>query len=169
MGENIFEKFNSMVDVEGLKADAAKAAENTGEFEEVPHGDYEVKIVSRNDKKRNKRIDGIHLGETGENSKNPGMPMAQVCFEILTGEYKGQKIFMNQMLTSGFGVHKMNEFLISLETGIPVQFENFEQYDALFKQIFAEVDGKAEYQLAYTANPKNERFSEYNIIQRFKS
>ena len=157
MGENIFEKFNSMVDVEGLKADAAKAAENTGEFEEVPHGDYEVKVTK------------IELGATGEKSKTPGAPMAKVWFDVLAGEYKGQKIFMNQMLTSGFGIHKMNEFLISLETGIPVQFENFEQYDALFKQIFAEVDGKAEYQLAYTANKKNDKFSEYNIIQRFKN
>ena len=93
--------------------------------------------------------------------------MAKVWFEVLAGEYKGQKIFMNQMLTSAFGFHKMNEFLNSLETGITVVFENFQQYANLFAQIFAEVDGKAEYQLAYTANPKNEKFSEYNIVQRF--
>ena len=93
--------------------------------------------------------------------------MAKVWFDVLTGEYKGQKIFMNQMLTSGFGIHKMNEFLTSLDTGIPVMFENFAQYADLFAQIFAEVDGKAEYQLAYTANKKNPNFSEYNIIQRF--
>lgn len=155
MGENIFEKFNSMMDVEGLKADAAKAAESTGEFEEVPHGDYEVKVTK------------IELGATGEKSKTPGAPMAKVWFDILAGEYKGQKIFMNQMLTSGFGIHKMNEFLTSLETGITVEFENFEQYDALFKKIFTEVDGKAEYQLAYTANKKNDKYSEYNIVKRF--
>ncbi len=157
MGENIFDKFNSMIDVDGLKADVENAASKSGDFAEVPHGDYEVKVTK------------IELGATGEKSKTPGMPMAKVWFDILAGEFKGQKIFMNQMLTSGFGIHKMNEFLNSLETGIPVVFENFQQYDALFKQIFAEVDGKAEYQLAYTANPKNEKFSEYNIIQRFKN
>ena len=157
MSDNIFERFNSMVDVEGLKADVEAAASKSGDFEEVPHGDYEVKVTK------------LEIGATGEKSKTPGMPMAKVWFDILAGEFKGQKIFMNQMLTSGFGIHKMNEFLNSLETGIPVQFENFEQYDDLFKQIFAEVDGKAEYQLAYTANPKNERFSEYHIIQRFKN
>ena len=155
MGENIFEKFNSMVDVEGLKRDAASV--KTGDFEEVPHGDYEVKVTK------------IELGATGENSKTPGAPMAKVWFDILAGDFKGQKIFMNQLLTSGFGIHKMNEFLLSLETGIPVMFENFEQYDALFKQIFAEVDGKAEYQLAFTANKKNEKFNDYAIIQRFKN
>ena len=155
MGNEMFEKFAAMMDVEGLKKDAEAAASNTGDFEEVPHGDYEVKITK------------IELGATGEKSKTPCAPMAKVWFDILAGQYKGQKIFMNQMLTSGFGIHKMNEFLTSLETGIPVVFENFEQYDALFKQIFTEVDGKAEYQLAYTANKKNDKFSEYNIVQRF--
>lgn len=168
MGENIFEKFNNLFGEEGLaglKDDVASAASNTGEFVEVPKGEYEVKIVSRNDKKLNKRIDGIHLGETGEKSKNPGMPMAQVCFEILTGEYKGQKIFMNQMLTTGFGIHKMNEFLNSLETGIPVVFENFQQYADLFAQIFSEIDGRGEFQLSY--GETNKGYATYDIIQRF--
>lgn len=153
--ENIFEKFNSMMDINGLKQDIANASTNTGDFVEVPHGEYEVKVIK------------IELGETGPNSKTPGMPMAKVWFDILAGEYKNQKIFMNQMLTTGFGIHKMNEFLESLETGIPVMFENFGQYADLFNQIFNEVDGVAEYQLSYTANKKNDRFSEYNIIQRF--
>ena len=148
MGENIFEKFNSMIDIEGLKQDVATAADKTGDFVEVPKGDYEVKVVK------------IELAE----SKN-GMPMAKVWFNILAGEFKGQKIFMNQMLTSGFGIHKMNEFLISLETGITVVFENFNQYADLFKQIFDEVDGKAEYQLAYGEN--NKGYSTFNIVQRF--
>ena len=153
MGENIFEKFNSMFDVDGVKSDIEKAAASTGDFVEVPKGDYEVKVVK------------IELGETGEKSKTPGMPMAKVWFEIVAGEYKGQKIFMNQMLTSAFGFHKMNEFLISLETGIPVAFENFVQYADLFAQIFNAVDGKAEYQLAYGEN--NKGYATYTIVQKF--
>ena len=153
MGENIFEKFNSMFDIDGLKADIASAANASGDFKEVPKGDYEVKIVK------------IELGETGEKSKTPGMPMAKVWFEILAGEYKGQKIFMNQMLTSAFGFHKMNEFLESLRTCIPVSFENFAQYADLFAQIFDAVDGKAEYQLNYGENAKG--YSTYTIVQKF--
>ena len=154
MGENIFEKFNSMIDVEGLKKDVEEAANNSGDFVEVPHGDYEVKVVK------------IELGETGERSKTPGMPMAKVWYEIIAGDYKGQKIFQNQMLTTGFGIHKMNEFLNSLETGIPVVFENFTQYNDLFKQIFDAVDGKAEFALAYGEN--NKGYATYNITQRFE-
>ena len=150
---NMFEKFNEMMDVKGLQKDVEQAASNTGEFVEVPKGDYEVKVTK------------IELGATGEQSKTPGMPMAKVWFDVLAGEFKGQKIFMNQMLTSGFGIHKMNEFLNSLETGIPVVFENFEQYNALFEEIFREVDGRAEYQLAYGEN--NKGFSTYTIVQKF--
>ena len=153
MGENIFEKFNSMVDVVGLANDVAVAASSDGDFVEVPKGEYEVKVVK------------LEIGETGEKSKTPGMPMAKVWFEILVGDFKGQKIFMNQMLTSGFGIHKMNEFLNSLETGITVQFENFVQYGDLFTQIFEAVDGKAEYQLTYGEN--NKGYSTYTIVQRF--
>ena len=154
MGENIFEKFNNMVDIEGLAKDVETAASSSGDFVEVPKGDYEVKVTK------------IELGETGEKSKTPGMPMAKVWFDILAGDFKGQKIFMNQMLTSGFGIHKMNEFLNSLETGITVRFENFVQYGDLFKQIFDAVDGKAEFQLAYGQN--NKGYSTYEIVQRFK-
>lgn len=153
----MFEKFNEMFGgAEGLKdlqKDVEAASSNTGEFVEVPKGDYEVKVTK------------IELGATGEQSKTPGAPMAKVWFDILAGEFKGQKIFMNQMLTSGFGIHKMNEFLNSLETGIPVVFENFEQYAALFEEIFREVDGRAEYQLAYGEN--NKGFSTYTIVQKF--
>lgn len=150
---DIFAKFNSMIDVEGLKKDVETAASSDGDFVEVPHGDYEVKVSK------------IELGETGEKSKTPGMPMAKVWFDILAGDFKGQKIFMNQTLTSGFGIHKMNELLNSLETGITVQFENFQQYADLFKQIFEAVDGKAEFQLSYGQN--NKGFATYNIVQRF--
>lgn len=154
MGENIFEKFNSMFDIDGLKEDIKTAASSSGDFVEVPKGDYEVKVVK------------LEIGQTGEKSKNPGMPMAKVWFEVVAGEYKGQKIFMNQMLTSAFGFHKMNEFLESLETNVPIVFENFVQYDALFREVFAEIDGKAEYQLTYGANAKG--YSTYTIVTRFQ-
>jgi hypothetical protein len=153
MGAEIFERFNSMFDIDGLKKDIEDAANSGGDFKEVPKGDYEVKVVK------------IELGQTGEKSKTPGMPMAKVWFEVIAGEYKGQKIFMNQMLTSAFGFHKMNEFLASLETGVHVVFENFGQYADLFAQIFDAVDGKAEYQLNYGENAKG--YSTYTIVQRF--
>ena len=53
----------------------------------------------------------------------------------------------------------------SLETGIPIEFENFEQYNALIEQVFDAVDGVSEYQLSYGEN--NKGFSTYDIVQKF--
>ena len=153
MSDNIFEKFNAMFDVEGLKEDINKAEESSGEFVEVPKGDYEVKIVK------------LELGETSERAKTPHAPMAKVWFEIVSGDYKGQKIFMNQMLTSGLGIHMMNEFLNDLLDGGNVKFEDFEQYANLFETVFNEIDGRYEYQLNYGENRKG--YATYTIVQRF--
>lgn len=153
MGENVFEKFNSMFDLAGLKQDIESAASNDGDFVEVPDGNYEVKVTK------------LELGQTGEKSKNPGMPMLKVWFDILAGDFKGQKIFMNQMLTTGFGIHKANQLLTDLESGVPVTFENFDQYHNMLEQIFNAIDGTGEYELAYGHN--NKGYATYNIVQRF--
>lgn len=153
MSNDIFEKFNAEFDLEGLKSDIESAKNNSGDFPEIPHGDYEVKVVK------------IEMGLTGEKAKIPNAPKAVIWFEIVAGEYKGQKIFVNQGLTNGFGIHKTNELLTSLETGLPIEFVDFKQYAELFKQVFNEVDGKAEYQLKYGQN--NKGFDTYEIVQRF--
>ena len=150
---SMFDDFNNMFDLAGLAKDIEEVASSTREFVEVPHGDYEVRVAS------------MELGETSEKAKNPGMPMAKVRMQVLAGEYKGQSIFMNQMLTSGFGIHKMNEFLDSLESGIPVVFENFSQYASLMDAVFDAVDGVGEYQLNFEENKKG--FNTYTIVKRF--
>lgn len=150
---DLFERFNSMFDLAGLKQDIENAASNDGDFVEVEDGNYEVKVTK------------LELGQTGEKSKNPGMPMLKVWFDILAGPFKGQKIFMNQMLTTGFGIHKANQLLTDLESGVPVTFENFDQYHNMLEQIFAAIDGTGEYELAYTHN--NKGYATYQIVQKF--
>ena len=152
--ENIFEKFNSIFDLNGLKSDIEAAASNDGEFIEPPDGNYEVKVTK------------LELGQTGEKSKTPGMPMLKVWFDTLAGAFKGQKIFCNQMLTTGFGIHKANQLLTDLESGVPVTFENFDQYHNMLGQIFAAIDGTGEYELAYGHN--NKGYATYQIVQKFK-
>jgi hypothetical protein len=63
-------------------------------------------------------------------------------------------------------LNKVNEVIESFESGIPVVFENFEQYNDLLAQILKEIDGRAEYHLAYLAN--NKGYATYNILKRFK-
>ena len=41
---NIWEKFDKVIDVEGLQKDVQEAAKNSTNYRQVPHGQYEVKI-----------------------------------------------------------------------------------------------------------------------------
>ena len=166
MGENIFEKFNDLFNVDELAASVKEATENSGDFEkkEVPFDNYECKIVK------------LEIGEHTFDDDYKGMPEAHVWFRIINHpEYAGQTLFMNKRLVSlnnpkanGFIIHNFNTFLESLESGITPVFENWEQYANCVNQIFNAIDGRAEYQLNYyEANNKGRTFKDYMIVKRF--
>ena len=146
---NIWEKFDKAIDVEGLQKDVQEAAENGTNFREVPHGEYEVKIEK------------LELVES-----KAGDPMVTVWFKILTGEYKGCMIFMNQVITKGFQIHIMNEFLRSLDSGYDVEFKNYSQYGQLLMDIHEAIDGRLEYGLKYAEGKKG--FSTYEITDVYE-
>ena len=165
MGENLFEKFNSMFNAAEIAEAAKEAANNTGDFErkDVPFDDYEVRVVK------------LEIGEHTFDDDYKGMPEAHVWFRIINHpEYAGQTLFMNKRLislknpTGGFLIHKFNEFLETLQSGITPVFENWVQYSELVNQIFNAINGRAEYQLHYYEDSFNGRaFKDYSIIQRF--
>lgn len=146
MDASIFEKFNDQFDIEGLKSDEAKSGKS-GDFVEVPKGDYEV---------------GITKLELTESKK--GLPMLKCWFKIVAGDFQGQLIFMNQNVTSGYGLHVVNEFLASLESGINIEFNDFVQYADMIESVFHAIEG-SEYQLAYGENAKG--YSTYTIVKKF--
>ena len=146
MDATVFAKFNESFDVKGLKDDIANTG--TREMVEVPYGDYEVAVTK------------LELAES-----KSGQPMAKCWFKIVAGEYRGQLIFMNQMLTTGFGIHNMNDFMESLGSDVAVEFEDFVQYAQLMDTVFNSIDGRYEYQLAYGQNAKG--YNTYNIVKRF--
>ena len=67
MENNIFDKWNSNIDLKGLQEDVKKAQEDKREYEEIPHGEYEVKL------------DKLELKATKK-----GDPMVSAWFTILT-------------------------------------------------------------------------------------
>ncbi len=142
---NIWEKFDKAIDVEGLQKDVQEAAENGTNFREVPHGEYEVKIEK------------LELVES-----KAGDPMVTVWFKVLAGDYKGSMIFMNQVITKGFQIHIMNEFLRSLDSGYDVEFRSYSQYGQLLMDIHEAIDGELEYLLKYSEGKKG--FSNYEIV-----
>lgn len=141
----LFEKFNEIFDTKGLQEDLATV--KTGDFEEVPHGDYEV------------AIEKLELGESKKQ-----LPQVKVWFKILTGDFKGQRIFMNQNVDVKYGLHNANEFMNSLDSGISVVFEDFVQYGNMIASIFEAVQS-AEYHLAYGQNDKG--YNTFTIVEKY--
>ena len=127
-----YDEFDAQFDTESLKKDLADVESNNVERKEVPYGQYEVKVQK------------LELTKSKK-----GDPMVSCWFKIVAGEYKGQLIFMNQVLKTGFGLHSSNLFLKSLSR-LPVSFESFKQYSMLLMDIKDEIDGKFEYQLNYS-------------------
>lgn len=149
MDTSIFEKFNAKFDTTALASDASKPAGGPREFVEVPFGNYEVRITK------------LELGE----SKKSGDPQAKVWFKILNGEFKNQMIFMYQNLTTGFGIRRFSEFLGALTDDFETGFSDYVQFATLIDEIAKDIDGKYEYELAYTQNDRG--FKEFEIVQRF--
>jgi hypothetical protein len=141
-----FSKFDKMVDLEGLKQDIEDSANN--EFREVPLGNYEV---------------AINKLELSESKK--GDPMVVCWFKIVSGDYKGSLIFMNQVITQGFQIHIVDEFLRSLETDIEIVFESYSQYADLLLDVFEAVEGKLEYGLKYG---EKKGFNTFEITEVFE-
>ena len=135
-----FSKFDEMVDIEGLKEDIEQAQSSDGEFEPVPHGTYEVAVAKM---------------ELVETKTPPARPMLTVWFKIIDGENKGQLIFMNQVLTHGFGIKLTLDFLKSLSV-LPeedIVFEDFAQFGNMVLDIYEEIETSGvEYALEYGEN-----------------
>lgn len=129
-----YSKFDKQVDLEGLKNDIAEAEANGGgNFREVPHGTYEVKITK------------LELGESKK-----GDPMVSVWFKVLDGEYKGSLIFMNQVITQGFQIHIVNDFLRSLESGVEIEWPgSYAKYAQMIMDVAEAIDDRYEYALEY--------------------
>lgn len=133
MSKNIWEEFDNALDVDGMQEEIKKAQENNVEYKEVPVGQYEVEV--------NK----IELKKSKNND-----PMFSCWLKILTGEYKGQLLFMNQVVKEGFQVHICNEFLRSLDTGIEIEFIKYSQYAELLDKVKEAIDKqKLEYGIEY--------------------
>ena len=156
---NMFDKWDKAIDTEGLAKDIAEAAENgSGNYKEVPHGDYEVEI-NQMELKASKK----------------GDPMVSIWFKIVSdGEYKGSMIFFNQVITQGFQVHIVNEILrmmvsemsdVELLNRIDTIKDSFSYngYANLIMDVFEAINGNYEYALSYKKGKKD--FSTFEITE----
>lgn len=135
----IWDEFDKAIDTEGLQNDVKDAAENGGTRREVPHDTYEVKI------------DKLELIKSKK-----GDPMVTCWMKILEGKYKNSLIFMNQVITQGFQIHIVNEFLRDLvadmDNPINIEFKTYRQYGGLLMDVMEAIDGNFEYSVDYGEN-----------------
>ena len=153
--KNIFAQWDNAVDMEGLQKDIQEAKENGGgNFKEVPHGKYEVSIEK------------MELKATKEKQK----PMVSIWMKIVgDSEFKNSLIFMNQVITEGFQIHIVNEFLRSLVQDCAdapvVEFKSYSQYANLLMDIHELIADSFEYGVDYGQTKKG--FDTFEITDVF--
>ena len=135
-----FAALDKATDIKGLQEDIEKSKTEgfSGEYVEVPVGEYEVKI---------EKLEIV--------ASKKGDPMLTCWFKILEGQYKNSMLFMNQLLTQGFQIGIADEFLRSLGTKHIVNFTGYAAYNNLVMDIFEAVEGKSEFLLSYTKSKKD--------------
>ena len=149
-------KFDKQVDMTGIQEQIDAAAEG-GNYPEIPEGEYEVKVKKM---------------ELGQSKK--GDPMLKVQFEILAGQYKGQRIFYNGVMQPGnenaigFQIHKNNELLRALSDDDSVQFTNFAQYNDLILDIAEEITGDNAWEYALAKSVTDKGYDAYEIVEIFE-
>ena len=147
--QNIFDKWNKAVDLDGLKKDMANAEQDNKEYVDVPVGTYEVKLAKAELKA----------------SKQTQNPMVSMWFKVVAGDYKGQTIFMNQVVTQGFQLNIVNNLLRSMDTGVEIEFVDYKQYAELLLDVAEACEG-LEFALKYGENAK--KFKTFEIVEVFE-
>ncbi|MDD3020922.1 MAG: DUF669 domain-containing protein [Alphaproteobacteria bacterium] len=140
-----FDKFDKTVNLEGLQKDIESASENGGDFPEIPKGTYEVKP---------------HAMEIKLTKKEPKRPMFAAQFKILSGEYKGQLLFMNRVIygtkNDGSMIKSVLGFLKKMEApDVVIAFDNYSQFSDLVLDVQEAVDGALEYAVDYDPDAFN--------------
>lgn len=146
---DMFEKWNSNVDLAGLQKDVKDAQDNKREYDEIPHGEYEVKV------------DKMEL-----KSSKKGDPMVSIWFTILEGKYKNSKLFLNQVITKGFQIHLVNELLKSMKTELAIEFVDYKQYAELLLDVAEECDtNNLEFAIKYEDNKGYDKFTITEVFE----
>lgn len=151
---DIFEKWNESTDLKGLQDDIKDAQENKGEYDAVPHGEYEVKV------------DKIELKAT----KTDQMPMTSIQFRIINGKYKNSCLFFNKKIggtkNDGLMIHQSNEFLRSMGTDLAIEFVDYKQYADLLLDVAEFCDkNKLEFALKYEDNKGYDKFTITEVFE----
>lgn len=142
-----FDKWDKQFSVSAESVNELKKNETT--YEEIPFDKYYVSVAK------------MEL-----TSSKKGDPMLSVRFRILEGKYKNQLIFMNSIVTNGYGIHNANEFMRSLDSGVDIKWTgSYGAYADMIDKVFEAVEKNLEYALDYSSNSKG--YSVFKIEEVF--
>lgn len=71
-----------------------------------------------------------------------GEPILFICFKIAEGEFRDKMIFYSKLLTHGYWIHQACELMRSFESGLDIEFEEFNQFNQIIKQVFIVMENK---------------------------
>ena len=137
-----------------LLNDIANASTNSGEFEELPLGRYEVKINSM---------------ELTQSKK--GDPMTKTIFEVVQGQYKGRYIFKNSVIYKGdrndaWRLKQEIDFINSLQPSNQVNFYSFSDFEKQVSNAFSDVNSR---KLEYLIEIKEKNnFRTYSVVEVYR-
>lgn len=142
-------KYNK-IDAKALSAEAENLG--SGDFEELPLGQYEV------------ALEDLELKPT----KTKGDPMLVMTFRVVAGEFKKRKLWVNQVIIMGdendrYRLHGANVLLRGLESGLEVKFEGVQEYSDLIDEILTKCRD-AEYLLEIK---ERKGYRQYVIKERY--
>lgn len=131
-----FSKFDSQINATQLEAQMKEAQENTGNFREVPAGEYRVKLEKMEVK-----------------ATKDGRPMFSAMMRITEGAFKKSCLFTNRVIfgtkNDGNMINSVIGWLKSLDTEEEVTFKNYSQFSELVLDIYEELSSVCEYQVEY--------------------
>lgn len=137
MAKSKWGNFNDKVDLKGLAEDVKNADGSGGNFPTIPKGKYEVELAT------------LEVKPT----KKDGRPMVSTSFKILTGEYKGQRIFDNKVIygtkNDGNSIKSTIGFLESMDSGVALEFIDYDQFEGQVLDVCEAVMGNLEYAIEY--------------------
>lgn len=149
-----FDRFNKVLDKDILAGiDKVKDEAGTGEFREVPKGEYKVEVVK------------FEVGECGEKAKLPGAPLLKADFRIVEGPYAKSHIFVNKMLYTDRTDDQWNMvklmggvlgWIKTLEPSedIKVEFTDYDQFEDMVLDIAEDISG-LQYKVDYDKDAFN--------------
>ena len=150
---NIWEQFDNNTDLAAFEEGVKNAENQSSDFEDLPHGKYEV------------ALDNIELKPT----KKKGDPMIVSVFKVIEGPHKNRLIWVNQVVDTPVKMNIGLNFINSMKPDTKVSFDKTKGMAGLAESLVdagEEISKSKEFVLDFGQNKKG--YDQYTIETVFE-